>query len=130
MLFRSDRYFQLWDYQVSHRWMLVRSPESPRIRHNVDVLFFGVQFMAIPTYFEGLELGKATPEDAASVRRLVGEPDMPKLYYLSSSDGRYFVSALGFKVYENDLDIFESGLATYFWSNDPASVCGTLLASS
>src|SRR4051794_11561024 len=61
-LFKSDRPFQLWDYTVSHRQLLLRSPiaprtsTSPRFTTNVDLVFWGVESLSIPTWFEGLQV--------------------------------------------------------------------------
>jgi hypothetical protein len=44
-MLKSDRYFQLWEYQVSHGMLLLRSPRSPEHQTNLDVLFHGVEYV-------------------------------------------------------------------------------------
>jgi hypothetical protein len=113
MSFQSDRDFQLWDYNVSHRQMLVRSPAAPGVAGNVDIVFWAVDYIGIPAKLDGLEFMAPSAEELATAERLLGRPpDASTIYVLSSAGRRFLVIAAGYRVLRNDLDIFESTLQT------------------
>jgi hypothetical protein len=41
-LLTSNRKFKLWDYDVSHRQLLLRSPKSEKFDTNLDIIFLDV----------------------------------------------------------------------------------------
>ena len=112
---KSDRPFKIWEYQVSHGQLLIRSPKapatekSPEFRTNLDVVFLGVDYMAIPGAFRGLELMSPTPDEIQHLEVLLGKPIAPDNVKILASEGKRFpVVASTFSVSENDWDIFES----------------------
>ena len=56
--YETGRQFQLWEYRVSHGQMLLRSVPSGEDATNVDVLFWGVSRIDLPTRFDGGWLGQ------------------------------------------------------------------------
>ena len=113
MPFRSDRHFQIWDYNVSHSQMLVRSPASPGVDDNVDIVFWGVKFVGLPTSLDGVEFSPASPDDRTALERTLGRTcDPATIHVLSSGGHRFLVEAAGYRILRNDLDIFESTLQT------------------
>ena len=130
MTFASDRLFQIWDYNVSHSQMLLRSPVSPGEIRNIDIVFWGVAYLGIPSRFQGIEVCEATAEEMAAIHSTVGQKYVkPALYSLSTSGTQFFIAAVGYKVFENDLDLFESSLEIL--SGDrPTKVSGEVLAHS
>ena len=58
LLFNSNRRFQLWGYTVSHKMLLFWSPRSDVEAERVEVVFAGVEKMAITTIFDGLSIQK------------------------------------------------------------------------
>jgi hypothetical protein len=130
MTFVSDRLFQIWDYNVSHSQMLLRSPVSPGDIRNIDIIFWGIDYLGIPSKFQGIEVCEATAEEMAAIHSTVGQKYVkPRVYCLSTGGARFFVAAVGFKILENDLDLFESSLE-YFLPDRPTKVSGELLAHS
>lgn len=111
MHFSSDRSFQIWDYNVSHRQLLLRSPQTPEIFTNIDVAFWGVTFIDISSSLDGLSLSRAADDDFGNSRRWPARPaGGVDVYRLVSGGVDYRVAASGFRVLENRLDIFESSL--------------------
>jgi hypothetical protein len=45
-----DRTFQLWEYRVSHSSLLNRSPKSPGVSTNIDLICTGVEYLAVPRF--------------------------------------------------------------------------------
>jgi hypothetical protein len=130
MPFDSDRRFRLWDYNVSHKQMLLRSPKSPDAEANVDIVMWGVEYLDLPTSLDGVKMAPASREDVGRAERALGRAlDPSQVFCLLSGDRRFLVVAAGFKVLRNDLDIFDSSLE-YFAGTDPGRALGTVLAHS
>lgn len=130
MPFVSDRRFRLWDYNVSHKQLLLRSPGSPDAGSNVDIVMWGVEYLDLPTSLDGVAMASASAEELGRAERALGKAvDGSRVFCLVSGDRRSVVVAGGFKVLENELDPFESSLE-YFAGTDPARALGTLLAHS
>jgi hypothetical protein len=111
----SDRTFKVWDYQVSHGQLLIRSPKAPATEKspefivNVDLVCVGVDYMAIPRAFLGLELVVATSDEIRDLEVLLGKSITTDQVRILASEGKRFpVVASSFSVSENDWDIFES----------------------
>lgn len=129
MLFVSGRAFQVWDYNVSHKQLLIRSPASPDLAGNVDLVFWQVEFVAIPTAFHGLAIDLPTKVEKASVEKHTGESPFSKVFCLETGKLRHLVVAGGFKALMNELDIFDSTLV-YFGVERPAEWYGKIVAQS
>ncbi len=130
MLFSSDRHFRIWDYNISFDQMLLRSPASPEIAMNVDVVLWGVEYLDMVTSLQGLTIVSPSDEDVTRAREAIGrEIDTSHVRRFESQGRRFVVVASGFKVIRNNLDIFESSL-TYFGATDPPRDLGEVLARS
>jgi hypothetical protein len=130
MQFSSDRSFRLWDYSVSHKQMLLRSPKSPEVAMNVDIVLWGVEYLDLATSLQGLTIVSPTREDVTrAAQAMGGEVDPSHVHCFASEGRRFFVVADGYKVLRNDLDIFESSLE-YFAGTDPSRDLGDVLAHS
>jgi hypothetical protein len=112
---KSDRMFQVWEYQVSHGHLLIRSPispgdgTSPACHTNIDLRFVGVDYMAVPRHFPGLEIVRPTHDETRQVEFILGK-SIPEnwVWILASGGMRFTIVACGFTATENDWDIFES----------------------
>lgn len=111
----GSRVFKIWEYQVSHGQLLIRSPvapatsTSPERTTNVDLVCLGVEYMALPRAFRGLELSQPTHDELKQLESLLGRPiDSNNVKVLSSEGKRFPVVASSFSLSENDWDIFES----------------------
>jgi len=111
----TERAFQLWEYQVSHGQLLIRSPKapatetSPELLTNVDLVCLGVDYMAVPRHLRGLELLPPTSDEIRHLEGLLGRAIAPdNIRILASGGKRFSVVASSFALSENDWDIFES----------------------
>lgn len=109
------RVFKLWEYQVSHSQLLIRSPKSPATPSapeqltNVDLVCLGVEYLAVPRLFRGLEVVSPTHEELGELEVLVGSKIEPTGVRILLSQGRRFpLVASSFTLSENNWDIFES----------------------
>jgi hypothetical protein len=111
----DDRDFKVWEYQISHGQLLIRSPKAPATGAsparctNVDVVFLGVEYMSLPRVFRGLTLDQATAEDLRLLEATLGKaPEPDSVTMLVSGGKRFAVLAASVAVSENDWDIFDS----------------------
>lgn len=112
---KCDRTFKLWEYQISHGQLLIRSPKapatetSPEFPTNVDLVCLGVDYMAVPRVLRGVELLSPTSDEIQHLEAQIGraiDPDNVKI--LASEGKRFPIVASSFSLSENDWDIFES----------------------
>ncbi len=111
----GDRAFQLWEYQVSHGQLLIRSPKTPAIGTspeqftNIDLVYLGVEYIAAPRHLQGLELGAPTSDEIQHIETILGRTITPNnIMILVSGGKRFSIVASSLTISENDWDIFES----------------------
>lgn len=111
----SSREFKLWEYQVSHGHLLVRSPKKPASQRspeqttNLDLHFWGVEYAELPRQFKGIEIVLPTQDEVARIERVLARKVEPEcITVLLSSERRFVVVSADLKVSENEWDIFES----------------------
>ncbi len=102
------RLFQLWAHHVSHQRLLIRSPQGPDAKRNIDLRFYGVGYLSVPTSFRGITLTDATLAEVDVVRKEHGELLLQerRVYVLASAGKRFIVVAADVVVEENDMDMF------------------------
>ena len=115
VLSKSARTFQVWQYKVSLGQLLIRSPKSPatetspEVASNLDLFFRGTEYMAVPRYFEGLEILPPASDEVQDLELLLGKSLDPADITILFSNGRRFpVVASDLFCSENDSDIFDS----------------------
>jgi len=113
--FSSNRSFQVWEYQVSHGRLLIRSPQSPgtldepKQTTNVDLHFWGVDYFELPGILRGIEIAPPMEQDVKRIGAILRKRiSSVNIVILRSGDQRFFVVADGFEITENQWDIFES----------------------
>ena len=112
---KSNRKFKVWEYQVSHGQLLIRSPKapatktSPEFLTNVDLVCLDVEYMAIPRVLRGVEILPPTSDEIRYLEALLGKTIDPGHVKILASEGKRFpIVALRVSLSENDWDIFES----------------------
>jgi hypothetical protein len=108
-----NRSFQMWEYDVSHQQLLLRSPKADDHPTNVDVAFVGVNYINLPTFIAQLSIVEPDESEIQFSHRFIRGDYIPKVYVLKSQESRYLVIAATMKVFENTLDIFESSLESF-----------------
>lgn len=103
-----DRRFQLWEYRVSHGSMLLRSPKSPQVVNNVDIVFVGVEYLALPRMLRGVVVDRGNEDDRIAVSAAFRDVEAVRLFVLISGGRRYPIVAVACRVSENEDDIFDS----------------------
>jgi hypothetical protein len=130
MQFDSDRYFQIWDYHVSHARVLIRSASPSDSSKNIDIIFYAVDYLGIPSCFEGLTLSSVLMEEAIRAGAPADELGRSTAFRLETGDRAYFVIALACRVLENDLDLFDSSIGEIGAGERRRDDLGRILAHS
>lgn len=112
---KCDRVFKVWEYQISHGQLLIRSPKapatgtSPEFLTNVDLVCVGVDYMAVPRVLHGIEVLPPTPDEVHNLELVLGRTVVPDHVKILASGGkRFLIVAASASFSENDWDIFES----------------------
>lgn len=111
-MFQSNRLFKLWDYSVSHQQLLIRSPMTPDIPTNIDLLFWGVKSLNVETVLRGVEVACTDDCSINSEQLTKFLKNGCKVFLIQSGGSSMIVVASGFRALENKLDIFESTITT------------------
>ena len=107
----KDRDFQIWDYSVSHGRLLIRSPKGMQFRKNIDIKFFGVQYLSLPRHLKCLTIDHANDEEFESLKKTMGDSlKLDNVHILECIFGRCVVIASHIKVELNELGIFETSI--------------------
>ena len=89
-IFNSERLFEVWQYSVSHRQLLLRSNKSNLAPTRIEVLFKDIAFMMIVPTLKGLAITACEP----------GKENLPAyLNIAGAKKGLYRIDAEGFVGY-------------------------------
>ena len=114
-MYESKRAFKVWDYNVSHKQLLIRSPRTNGEIENIDVVFWGVERIELDSSFDGLSLGRVATDSE----------DMVPVFSVNSG----IVVAAGCKVLVNQLESFDSSLVYFDRDRSPEEYGAVLVKS-
>lgn len=112
--FKTERVLKLWDYRVSHQQLLVRGPKGANQSKNLDIAFVGVRYLSIPSTMRGVSIEAANADEVRELQIVLGnlvEPD--SIFVMCTGASRHIVVAAAMKIFENELEIFESSLEKF-----------------
>jgi hypothetical protein len=108
----ANSVFKLWEYRVSHSQLLIRRPRLSEASRNVDLKFYDVEYVDLPSVFPGLEIAEANQKEIAFASGRLGRPvESERVIVLESRGERYIVVAGALVVEESATGIFESPFA-------------------
>lgn len=84
---RSERRFELWLYTASHSQLLIRSRYDPASTERIEVLFKGVEWMALPSDLSGLAVTQLSAAAGSALLTEMGAPIARSQY----SDGHVYL---------------------------------------
>jgi len=112
-IFKSDRYFTVFDFKVSHGQLLLRSSKDDDYIKNIDVIFFGTSYIQLFTSAFSICVRILDKNQKLihydSVNSFLNF-DENYLFEIETSDEQFYIGASYFKVYENDLEFNETSL--------------------
>ena len=99
---------RLWDYTVSHAVALFRRLATPTVPENLDLVFFGVSYLALPTTLDHptISIGSA---DALAALVPSSVPTGSRLFVIRQAGQTHYVIAAGWSLEENRRDLFDPG---------------------
>jgi len=109
----AGREFQFWEYRVSHGMLLIRSPRSETHPQNCDVMFAGVQYVALPRHLGPISIAEErSPKQLIEFESLLGREAYvsDKVFVVRTSNNDFVVIAANCMIRLTDYDLFESGL--------------------
>lgn len=93
-MFRSDRYFKVWQYAVGHRRLLLRSSRDRPPDTRIDIHFGNVDLMLLRPGYDGLVIRRANDEECGKVSLDYGVDVKPgRLFVLGDGLRSFVVSA-------------------------------------
>ncbi len=104
--FKSDRFFLVFSYEMSHGLLLLRSRRTTAAPTRLDVLFQDVRAIELRMWFEGVEIEEV---DAAYLQSAPARPDVlieagNKVYAVTGKDWRGYIVGGVMSVCEDDGD--------------------------
>lgn len=110
--------FQLWGYIVSMSQLLLRSTKSERFDTRVDIAFWNVQAIQLPTLLPGM---RVAPADSDEVERIkaeagLGATENTPVFLVVGRGYRGYVVAGGMVTCEDSGEYFAPSL---IWDNRP-----------
>lgn len=67
-LLKSSRQYQIWEYTVGHRQLLLRSTKAADQPTRIDVLFKNVAAIHLPASWEGLTISEASERESGDLK--------------------------------------------------------------
>jgi hypothetical protein len=112
-IFKSDRYFTLFDFLISHGQLLLRSQKSEELVSNIDIIFFDTTFVQTFSRLKGLRVsrvGKNSNNISYNTLKKYLSYDNAFLFEIDSNNEKYYIAASFVRVFENTLEFHETSL--------------------
>ncbi|MFJ3697206.1 hypothetical protein ACIPW9_24145 [Streptomyces sp. NPDC090052] len=90
-IFRSDRYFRVWQYAVGHRRLLLRSSRDSPPDTRIEIYFANVDLMLLRPRYDSLVIRRAEDEECRKTGLDYGVEVKPGRLFLLGGDLRSFV---------------------------------------
>lgn len=110
--------FQLWGYIVSMSQLLLRSTKSERFDTRVDIAFWNVQAIQLPTLLPGMRVAPADSEDTERIRAEagIGAIENTSVFLVADRGYRGYVVAGRMVTCEDSGEYFEP---SQIWDDGP-----------
>jgi hypothetical protein len=115
-LFSSDNYFNIVDFSLSHRILLLRSSNSfllgdEVLNTNIDVAFMFVSYMEIVPNIEGLNIRLASADEKYVLEKRIFIEEGKRLFVITGNQEQtYYVICGVLQIYKNNLPIDETSI--------------------
>src|SRR4051812_21046056 len=99
-IFKSDRYFIVFDYFISHGQLLIRADKREGHAMNIDIIFFDTTFIQLHTMLYGINISIVDKENLGgypSVDKYLSYPNN-NLFEIKSGNEKYYIAASFVKV--------------------------------
>ena len=104
--------FKFWEYRVSHSQLLIRCPKLSEGSKNVDLKFYNVEYVDLPSVLPDLQIEDPNQDDIVFATSRLGKPvEKMRVVVLTTRGQRYIVIAGAVTISESTMGIFESPFA-------------------
>jgi len=104
--------FKLWEYRVSHGQLLIRCPKLSEASKNVDLKFYNVEYVDLPSILYDLEIDEPNEDDITFVTNRLGKSvEKKRVIVLKTRQQRHVVVAGALTISESLMGLFESPFA-------------------
>jgi len=127
-IFKSERYFTIWDYQVSHGQLLLRSDKRKGHEKNIDIIFFDSTYIQLFAMLYGVSIRKLNKNENIkynSVKEYLNY-DNSYLFEIESGKEQYYIAASFVRVFENELGFNETSLGVLQFQGREKEIGGSL----
>lgn len=112
-IFKSNKYFTVFDFVISHGQLLLRASKDEDNFKNIDIIFFGTRYIQLFTSLSGLSISLVENNkeiiNYSTVNSFLSTNEN-YLFEIETTNEKYYVGASYFKVYENELEFNETSL--------------------
>ena len=112
-IFKSDRYFTVFDFIISHGQLLLRASKGDDNIKNIDIIFFGARYIQLFTSLSSISIRIVDKNkdliNYDSVSSFLNN-DENYLFEIETNNEKFYIGASYFKVYENELEFNETSL--------------------
>ncbi len=113
--------FQIVDFSPTHNQVLLRCMRNKARDYNIDIIFKGVEVIMIPSLLSGIDISVIelnSANDFLISKFLFLKNKDFSIFSIKNSKGKeFFINAMCFGVYHNNLDILESSIGRYDFEN-------------
>lgn len=107
LIFESDQYFRLNDYQISHSQLLIRG-EKVDGENNIDLIFEGTQFINCPIHLQGIKIYELIEEEI--IIRNIENKYNHRVFLIITESKEYYIKTGVLRIYKNSLSNGESSV--------------------
>jgi hypothetical protein len=109
VIYETDRRFEVWDWGVGHRGLMLRSNPRDGEPSRIEVWFKPAHAVAMPSLLRGLQISRAVGSPPAECVRIIGRPfeAWEELFVVRSGEGTGWVLAGGVHGREDNHEFHE-----------------------
>jgi hypothetical protein len=113
-IFKSERRFGIYDFKISHEQLLLRSSKDSNFEQNIDIIFYGVKFIQLPSHLFGLAISLI--EDSTDLPATIPDgilvllKDNEIFEIDTQTDQHFFIVCKLIQVYQNVQEFGETSL--------------------
>ena len=115
-IFNSERYFTVHDYFLSHKQLLLRSSKDEINLENIDIVFFGVEYIQLCTSLKSILINKIDWDKnlfhSNSIETFLSR-EKNSVFELTSNEEKFYVAASIVKIYLNELEYNQTSLGLH-----------------
>lgn len=107
LVFQSDIDFKIYDYNISHKQLLIRG-ENFSENYNIDIVFEGTELINCSTHLCGIKIYQLNQEEINT--KGINNNNSNRVFLIISNNIEYYIVTGIMRVYKNRLNWDESSI--------------------